>query len=136
METLTIGQVAREAGVNLETVRYYERRALLTPPGRAPSGYRQYPATTVRRIGFIKRAQALGFTLDEVADLLALQESTSTPCEAVEREALSVIARIDQKVVELTRMRAALATLTEACHSGERTTECPLLDALEPQEPK
>jgi len=134
METLTVGQVARQAGVNLETVRYYERRALLSPPSRAASGYRQYPATTVRRIGFIKRAQALGFTLDEVADLLALQESTSDRCAAVEHEALAVIARIDQKLGELTRMRTALAGLTEACHSGGESLECPLLDALEPDE--
>lgn len=134
METLTIGQVARQAGVNQETVRYYERRALLLAPERATSGYRQYPVTTVRRIGFIKRAQALGFTLDEVADLLALQESTSAPCEAVEREAHTVIARIDQKVAELSRMRTALESLTRACRSRAAPTECPLLDALAPHE--
>ncbi|MEP7326809.1 MAG: MerR family transcriptional regulator [Gemmatimonadota bacterium] len=133
MNTLTVGQLARQAGVNLETVRYYERRALLAAPSRTASGYRQYPASTVRRIEFIKRAQALGFTLDEIADLLALQSGTPKQCAAVEREASTVVARIDQKLGELTRMRAALGQLVEACRTRKNTSECPLLDALAPE---
>jgi len=134
METLTVSQVARQAGVNLETVRYYERRALLPTPRRTGSGYRQYSLDTVRRIGFIKRAQALGFTLDEIAELLAMQVSRGSPCEAVEHEAMAVIARIDQKVEELTRMRTTLEILTRACRAREETSECPLLDSLAPRE--
>lgn len=134
MDTLTVSQLARQAGVNLETVRYYERRSLLTPPQRSKSGYRQYPASTVRRIEFIKRAQALGFTLAEVADLLALDTNTPRRCEAVEEEASVVVARIDQKVAELTRMRAALGRLVDACHRRQGSSECPLLEALEPEE--
>jgi Hg(II)-responsive transcriptional regulator len=131
METLTIGQVARQAGVNVETIRYYERRALLTRPSRAGSDYRQYPVEAVRRIAFIKRAQAVGFTLDEIAALLALRATTPKGCAAVEREASAVIQRIDQTVAELTRMRAALGHLIQACRSQRPTDECPLLEALE-----
>ena len=134
METLTVSQLARQAGVNLETVRYYERRSLLISPKRTKAGYRQYPVSTVRRIEFIKRAQALGFTLDEVADLLALDADTPKRCETVEHEASVVVARIDQKLAELTRMRAALGRLVEACHTRKGTSDCPLLDALAPEE--
>jgi Hg(II)-responsive transcriptional regulator len=133
MDTLTVGQLAREAGVNLETVRYYERRALLPPPHRTASGYRQYAASTVRRIEFIKRAQALGFTLDEIADLLALQAGSPKQCAAVEQEASAVVARIDHKLAELTRMRRALGHLVKACRTRRDTSECPLLDALAPE---
>lgn len=118
----------------METVRYYERRSLLTAPKRTKAGYRQYPPSTVRRIEFIKRAQALGFTLDEVADLLALDANTPKRCEAVEREASVVVTRIDPKLAELTRMRAALGRLVHACHTRQGTSDCPLLEALAPEE--
>jgi Hg(II)-responsive transcriptional regulator len=132
MTTLTVGQLARQAGVNLETVRYYERRFLVAPTNRSASGYRQYDPSTVQRIAFIKRAQALGFTLDEIADLLALKAKTPEHCAAVEKEASTVIIRIDQKVAELARMREALGRLVEACHSNVESSECPLLEALAP----
>jgi MerR family copper efflux transcriptional regulator len=105
MTTLTVSQLARQAGVNLETVRYYERRALLAPANRSASGYRQFDQTAVQRIEFIKRAQALGFTLNEITELLALNARTPKHCAAVEQEAGTVMARIDEKVAELTRMR-------------------------------
>ena len=135
MDTLSVGQLARKAGVNLETIRYYERRSLLEAPARTPSGYRQYSPDAVRRIGFIKRAQALGFTLKEIADLLALQARPPKRCAAVEREARGVIARIDQQLGELTRMRTALGRLADACRSRKSMSECPLLDALAPRDP-
>ena len=134
MEPLTVGQLARQAGVNLQTVRYYERRALLAPSSRTASGYRQYPPGAVQRIEFIKRAQALGFTLDEIAHLLALRADTPKQCETVERDASAVVTRIDQKVAELTRMRAALGRLVDACRSRQGTSKCPLLEALAPDE--
>lgn len=134
MEALTIGRIARQAGVNVETIRYYERRALLPRPKRTESAYRQYPPDTVRRIGFIKRAQALGFTLDEIAALLSLRATTPKHCIAVEREAAAVIQRIDHKITELAQMRGALAQLVEACRTSPNTGDCPLLDALEQQE--
>jgi len=131
MKGLNIGELARRAGVNVETLRYYERRALLPPPPRTRSGYRQYPPDAVRRIGFIKRAQALGFTLGEIADLLALRIGPDTNCDAVVAQAERAIARLDAKMTEIRRMRADLAELAWRCHRREATAECPILEALE-----
>jgi MerR family mercuric resistance operon transcriptional regulator len=128
---LTIGQLARRAGVNVETVRYYERRALLPEPPRTRAGYRQYAPDAVRRMGFIKRAQELGFTLDEIAELLALRVDPETNCDAVEAQAEHAIARIDAKVAHLDRMRAALGKLVKACRARRPTDECPVLETLE-----
>jgi MerR family copper efflux transcriptional regulator len=130
-QTLTIGAVAQRARVALDTVRYYERRGLLLPPPRTAAGYRQYPADTVRRVTFIKRAQALGFTLVEIADLLALRSTPDGGCDAVECEAQAAIARIDGKLAELGRMRTALARLAATCHGAHHPAECPLLTALD-----
>ncbi len=130
MSSLTIGQLAKLASVNVETVRYYERRALLMEPPRTTSGYRQYPRDTVRRIRFIKRAQELGFTLEEISELLALRVAPETNCEAVEARARHAIARIDARVEELDRMRNALDALASACRSRRTTPDCPILDAL------
>ena len=129
--TLTIGAVARQAGVPLDTVRYYERRGLVAPPPRTPAGYRQYPADTVHRVRFIKRAQAIGFTLEEIADLLALWVTPEGGCDAVERQAEAAIARIDAKLAELARMRSALARLASECRGPHLPTECPLLAVLD-----
>jgi Hg(II)-responsive transcriptional regulator len=131
---LTIGQLARRARVRLDTVRYYERRGLLPPPPRTAAGYRQYAPDTVRRVAFIKRAQTLGFTLDEIEQLLALRVTPGPGCAAVERSARSTIQRLDQQLADLQRMRGALARLADACHSQHATEECPLLDAIEPHE--
>lgn len=131
---LTVSQVARDAHVPLDTVRYYERRGLLPLPPRTAAGYRQYPAETVRRVGFIKRAQAVGFTLEEIASLLALRVSPGPGCRSVEDQARSAIARLDGHLNELQRMRAALARLADACHAQHASDECPLLDAIEPHE--
>jgi MerR family copper efflux transcriptional regulator len=134
-QTLTIGAVALQARVPLDTVRYYERRGLLPPPPRTPAGYRQYPIDTVRRVSFIKRAQALGFTLEEIADLLALRSTADGGCDAVEREAQAAIARIDGKLAELGRMRSALARLAATCRTAHLPAECPLLAALDASPP-
>jgi len=131
---LTIGQLARRARVHLDTVRYYERRGLLPLPPRSAAGYRQYPADTVRRVEFIKRAQALGFTLDEIDGLLALRVRPGSGCTTVERRARSAIARLDGRLSELHHMRRALTRLADACHSQHPTDECPLLEAIESNE--
>ncbi len=130
--TLTIGQVARGARVPLDTVRYYERRGLLPLPPRTAAGYRQYPPDTVRRVAFIKRAQAVGFTLEEIDGLLALRIAPGHRCTSVERRARSTMARLDGQLAELQKMRAALARLIDACRAQHPTDECPLLDAIEP----
>ena len=131
---LTIGQVARQARVRLDTLRYYERRGLLPPPPRTAAGYRQYAPETVRRVEFIKRAQGLGFTLEEIEHLLALRVTPGPGCTTAEQRARSAIARIDHQLADLQRMRRDLARLADACHSQHAGDECPLLDAIEPHE--
>jgi DNA-binding transcriptional MerR regulator len=130
--TLTIGEVARRARVGLDTVRYYERRGLLADPPRTAAGYRQYPPDAARRVTFIKRAQALGFTLEEIAGLLALRVTPRQCCADVERQARSAIERLDGKLAELQEARVALARLADACHLDHANAECPLLEAIEP----
>lgn len=134
MAVLTIGRLARDAGVNHETVRYYERRGLLPRPTRNRAGYRQYLPETVQRLRFIKRAQGVGFTLEEIEDLLALRVQRGRGCDAVEREARGVIARVESRIAELERMRTALEKLVAACRQRRATEECPILEALEEPE--
>ena len=134
MPSLTIGQVAEQTGVTTDTLRYYERRSLLPAPGRSPAGYRQYGPESVRRVQFIRRAQTLGFTLEEITDLLALRVSPALECAAVEADARAAIDRIEQKMDQLARMRDALHQLADACRTRAPTAECPILDALDHSE--
>jgi MerR family copper efflux transcriptional regulator len=127
---MTIGQVASGAGVNVQTVRYYERRGLLPPPPRTESGYRQYNQETVPRLRFIKRAQELGFSLVEVSELLELRVEVGGTCAAVEARAQEKIAAVEQKIAELERIRVVLIELSNACDSRAPTSECPILRAL------
>lgn len=128
---LTIGQLARRAGVNVETVRYYERRRLVPEPPRTPSGYRQYPPDTVRRLAFIKRAQSLGFTLAEIDELLSLRVDPASTCGDVEQKAQQTMGRIERKMGELAVMHDALHALAAACRDGRPTSECPIIEMLE-----
>jgi DNA-binding transcriptional MerR regulator len=129
---LLIGDVAAEAGVNIQTLRYYERRGLLPAPKRSRSGYRQYSDDAVRLVTFIRRAQELGFTLREVKELLKLRAPGPKRREAARTTAASKVRDIDAKMRDLTAIRAALMSLVEACAcSGESTTACPILEALE-----
>ena len=128
---LTIGQVAKAAQVNVETIRYYEREGLIPPPPRTSAGYRQYTEDAVRRVRFMKRAQRLGFTLDEVGTLLRLRVRHGSACSEVVAEANKAMDRIDAKIAELTRMRRALGSLAEGCRGRRALGDCPILDALE-----
>ena len=128
--TMTIGQVASGAGVNIQTVRYYERRGLLPKAPRTPSGYRQYDPEAVARLRFIKRAQELGFSLEEVAELLELRVEHGAACEAVESNAKEKIAMVESKIGELERMKAVLVELARACDLREPTSDCPILATL------
>jgi len=128
--TMTIGKVASGAGVNLQTVRYYERRGLLPRPPRAASGYRQYDANAVARLRFIKRAQDLGFSLAEIGELLELRIEHGAACAAVEARAREKIAMVDRKIGELKRMPMVLAELARACEVREPTSDCPILEML------
>ena len=134
MDSLTIGQLARRAAVGVETIRFYERRGLLSEPPRRPSGYRDYPPETVARIVFIRRAKDLGFTLREIGELLDLRVRPRRNCAQVKRSADAKIADIDRKLASLRRMRRALKDLTKACEQRTPTTECPILVSLDPSE--
>jgi MerR family mercuric resistance operon transcriptional regulator len=129
MPKLTISRVATEGGVNVETVRYYQRRGLLEEPAKPDGGYRNYPKEIVKRIRFIKRAQALGFTLEEVAELLQLDvaDGCANSCDLAERK-LTVI---DQKIAELAAMRRALAKLMAQCDKKGRQGACPMIKSLQ-----
>ncbi|GAB4242405.1 MAG: Hg(II)-responsive transcriptional regulator [Acidobacteriota bacterium] len=130
MAGLKIGEVARRAGVNLQTLRYYERRGLLPEPPRSWSNYRIYSEEAVTRVKFIKRAQTLGFTLREIAELLDLGAQPDSPCEEVQRRAEEKIRQIEEKIATLDRMRQALLDLVEECRSGVSSRGCPVLEAL------
>jgi Hg(II)-responsive transcriptional regulator len=124
-----ISQTAKEAGVNTQTLRYYERRGLLPKPPRRDSGYREYPDDAVRIVRFIKRAQELGFSLDEIEDLVRLRGVRRAERQRVRSIAEKKIVQIDEKVAHLQAMRQALSTLVKSCHQGG-AAECPIIDAL------
>ncbi len=131
METLTIGQLARHAGVNVETLRYYERRGLIPEPPRKESGYRQYPPEDVARIRFIKRPKELGFTLKEISDLLTLRVDPETSCDDVRRRAETKIADTEEKIRALQTIKEALTKLAASCSGSGPSSECPILEVLE-----
>jgi len=128
---MKIGQVATRAGVNIDPLRYYERRGLLAEPQRRPSGYREYPEETVPIIRFIKRAQDLGFTLNEIEELISLRDGGNGRRRSEVRALAEAKLRdIDQKLVRLRAMRSALSGLVESCACSGGRPECPILEAL------
>ena len=134
MEYLTTGQVAKQSRVNIETVRYYERRGLIPEPPRRESGYRQYSWDMVNRIRFIKRAQELGFSLQEIADLLSLRFDPKTPAILVRQKAEAKVQNIDEKIVGLQNMKHALLKLIGQCDGHGTVDDCPIIEALEHDE--
>jgi MerR family mercuric resistance operon transcriptional regulator len=130
MAMITIGQLARQAGVGVETIRFYERSGLIAEPPRSASGYRHYSPDAVRRIRFIRHAKELGFSLKEIAELLDLRVRPRTNCTAVRRSAEMKIAEIETKISSLRRMRKSLQNLTRACEKRQPTGECPVLETL------
>lgn len=134
MKALTIGQVARRTGVGVETVRFYERQGLLEEPARKDSGYRQYEGGVVARLHFIRRAKELGFSLKEIKELLALRVDPTTTCAEVKNRAEAKLADVETKIQALRRMQKVLQKLTTACSGRGPTSECPILDALGPEE--
>ncbi len=134
MSTLGIGQLAKRAGVGIDTVRYYERDGLLSPAARLESGYRRYGDTELKRLHFIRRAKALGFSLDDIRSLLTLSEEHDVA--QVKRAAEGKLADIDQRIAELERIRAGLHTLIAACPGHGRAETCPILNALTLEEPR
>lgn len=128
--TITIGEVANLAGVPTATVRYYERRGLIAPAPRTRAGYRQYGPAAAERLRFIKRAQQLGFSLEEIQDLLELRVDDPESCLAVERRTREKVDQVRQKIRELRQLEDALERLADACRTRTPTAECPVLESL------
>jgi Zn(II)-responsive transcriptional regulator len=133
MATFSIGQLAKRAGVPIDTVRYYERNDLLEPAGRLPSGYRRYGEQELKRLRFIRRAKALGFTLADIRELMALSDDSSVA--RVKQTAAAKLADIEARIAELERIRQGLHALVAACPGHGRAEACPILNALQEDHP-
>ena len=134
MTLLTIGKIARAAGTGVETIRFYERSGLLPKPTRTRSGYRQYSPEAVLWLRFIRHAKALGFSLDEIKELLALRVMRGKSCGEVRERAQRKIDEIDHRITALAHMKHVLEQLSAACADERPVNGCPILDALEMQE--
>ncbi len=128
MDTLTIGQVAQKAGVHKETIRYYQSLGLVAEPQRSPGSVRRYGDSTVARLQFIKRAQQLGFTLEEVGRLLLLEDGQN--CGETRKLAEHKLALIKERIADLNRMRRLLEGLVDQCRQGKRPRACPIISTL------
>jgi MerR family mercuric resistance operon transcriptional regulator/MerR family gold-responsive transcriptional activator of gol and ges genes len=131
---VTIGRLAKAAGVNTQTIRYYERLKLLTPTARKLSGYRVYGDEAIRRLCFIKNAQALGFTLREITELLNLRISSKSQCGDVLQKTKAKLAQVEAKVQDLQALARTLRSLMRSCRVGQPTDPCPILKCLEEKE--
>lgn len=131
---LRIGQVAEGGGVNLQTIRYYEREGLLAKPPRLSSGYRTFPTDAIRRVRFIKRAQELGFSLAEIRELLSIQIEPKRDCSTVRSLAKAKITDIEEKIRTLEAMKQVLSRLTEMCPGGGPSSKCPILESMDSAE--
>lgn len=131
MSTMTIGQVAKQAGVGVETIRFYEREGLVEEPARRPSGYRQYESEVVHRIRFIRHAKELGFTLREIKELLEFRVESDCRCDKVLALAKAKIDDIEQRIRKLQKMKRALSALARDCQQGRPSDACPILKALD-----
>ena len=129
-EELKIGDVAQRAGVNIQTIRFYERKGLIKKPPRRESGYRVFGEEDVRVIRFIKRAQSLGFTLEEVSHFLDLRKDRLS-CSKAQSLAEQKLDDIEQKLKDLRAMRKALKTLVASCEETGRSGDCPILESFE-----
>ena len=131
MSGLTIGRLAKRAGVNVQTVFYYERRGLLAPASRTEAGYRLFAPEAVRVLRFIKNAQALGFSLEEIARLLRLRVGRRSQCAGVRRRAEARLKIVQDKIASLRAMERALRRLVGTCVRNSTTGACPILESLE-----
>ena len=127
---LTSGQLAKQSGVGVETLRFYEREGLLPEPARLASGYRQYPADAVERVQFIRRAQLIGFQLKDIKELLALRDASGDDCRDVRAKAVAKLADIDARIKDLETMRAELTRLVAECDGSRPAADCPILTAI------
>ncbi len=132
--SLTIGAVAKRVGVAIDTIRFYEREGLLPEPVRRASGYRSYGEGTIAQLRFIRRAKHLGFTLEEIRELLALSTDRRLGVKAVKQRAQERLLAIEQRIVDLQRVRDGLAQLVESCPGHGVPEQCPILRALNEEE--
>lgn len=130
MNGLKVGELAKRAGVNPQTIHYYERRGLLREPPRTASNYRAYPDDAVVRVRFIKHAQELGFSLEDIKELLTLRAEPGARCSDVLEKVQAKNREIEAKIASLERMRAALAGLMDECRGTLPISECPILESL------
>ncbi|MGN7725115.1 MerR family transcriptional regulator [Luteimonas sp. 22616] len=127
---MNIGQLARQAGVPIDTVRYYERQHLIPEPARSASGYRQYAHDDVTRLNFIRRAKTLGFTLEEIGELMAISSTSSNDMNEMKQKASRKLQVVEERLAELARMRDALRGLVDACPGHGPLATCPIMAAL------
>lgn len=132
----TIGVLAQQSGVAIDTIRYYEREGLLSPAYRRASGYREYDTQSVERMGFILRAKELGFSLDEIRELLALETDRINGVEGVKQRASRRLQELNVRIAQLTEMRDALARLIEACPGCGEPECCPILSSIHGAQPE
>ena len=125
---ITIGKAAAAAGVNVETIRFYQRRGLLVEPPKVLGGFRYYDEATVARLRFIKRAQALGFSLEEVLDLLALEQSNA--CSKTHDAAVRKLQLVEERITDLRRIRTTLKKLVQQCEADSAALSCPIIESL------
>ncbi|MDA0110316.1 Hg(II)-responsive transcriptional regulator [Vibrio mediterranei] len=130
---MKISDLAKAAGVNVETIRYYERRGLITQPLKPEQGYRDYPETTLERVLFIKRAQELGFTLEEIANLLKLGDDN---CISVQEIAENKLVSVRDKIADLCRLESVLDNLVTQCKCNPSDSSCPIVETLLPKDQK
>lgn len=130
MENLSISELARQANVNIETIRYYERRGLISEPPRNKSGHRRYSHEAVKRTDFIKRCQTLGFSLKEIEEILELRITPKSTCADMKLRVTEKLNDVDQKINELARIHDALSRLQNQCTGKGPIGSCPILEEL------
>jgi MerR family mercuric resistance operon transcriptional regulator len=129
MDSFLIGNLSKQSGVNIETIRYYEKIGVMPAPGRNAGGFRIYEPDHLKRLSFVRRGRQLGFSLDEIRSLLRLVDGHGYTCAEVHALMLSHLAEIRRKIRDLRRLQRAMAEMAARC-SGESVPECPIVDAL------
>lgn len=127
---MTIGQVARQLNINVQTIRFYEREGLLPKLGRSSAGYRLFDSDVIRRIQFVKHAQEVGFSLSEISTLFSLRADPDGSCSMVREYASEKIAQLESQLANMAQMKQTLETMVARCKEGLAVADCPILDAL------
>ena len=133
METITRGQLAKKCDVNIEALRYYEKRKLIDPPKRSETGYRLYTEDDITRIRFIKNAQKLGFSLNEILELLKLRIYKNKSCEEAKKKSQAKLEDVESKIKTLKIIKKSLKELIQQCEESVPTNHCPILSKFESQ---